>query len=50
MRALIGMLVCAIAVVSGCGKGENAGAEEAKREADKLQQEKESKGEVAKKI
>jgi hypothetical protein len=50
MRALIATLVCAIAVLPACKKGENAGAEEAKREADKLQKEKESKGEVAKKI
>ncbi len=50
MRALNAILVCAVAVIPACKKGENAGAAEAKAEADKLQKEKESKGEVAKKI
>jgi len=37
-------------VLGACSKGENAGAEEAKREAEKAQKEKEKNGGVAKKI
>jgi len=49
MRTIAILLGMALAL-SACGKGENAGVEEAKKEAEKEQKEKESRGEVAKKI
>ncbi len=50
MRSTIAFIIGCLLAVPACGKGENAGVEEAKKEAEKEQKTKESHGEVAKKI
>lgn len=50
MRALTGFLVCIAAVLPACSKGENAGAEEARKAAEAELKAKVAKGESAKKI
>jgi len=49
MRTMIAIVTC-IATASACGKSENAGAEEAKREAEKDLKDRVAHGEVAKKM
>jgi hypothetical protein len=50
MRALLSIVVCVGTLLSACGKGENAGLEEAKREAEAELKAKVDRGESAKKI
>ncbi len=50
MRTVIAILVSAVSLVAACSKGENAGAEEAKKAADAEQKAKEARGEPAKKL
>jgi hypothetical protein len=52
MRSMLAIAVClaSLASLPACTKGENAGAEEAKREAEKELKEKAAHGEVAKKM
>ena len=50
MRAFIAIVVSSLIAGSACSKGENAGAEEARKAAEAELKEKASKGEVAKKI
>ena len=50
MRAAISIVVGALTLLAACSKGENAGAEEAKKAAEAEQKARESRGEPAKKI
>lgn len=50
MRAHLSIIVCAAAALAGCGKGENAGAEEARKAAEAELKAKVDRGESAKKI
>jgi len=50
MRSTIAIILGFVLAAPACSKGENAGVEEAKKEAEKEQKEKESHGEAAKKI
>lgn len=50
MRAAIAIVVSAVMGLAACGKSENAGAEEAKKQAEAEQKAKEARGEAAKKI
>lgn len=50
MRAAISLALSAVTLLAACSKGENAGAEEAKKAADAEQKAREAKGEPAKKI
>lgn len=50
MRAVIATIVGAVTMFTACSKGENAGAEEAKKAAEAEQKEREARGEPAKKI
>jgi hypothetical protein len=50
MRAALTIVLSAVTALVSCSKGENAGAEEARKEAEKEQKEREARGEPAKKI
>lgn len=50
MRAAIAIIVSAAAGLSACSKSENAGADEARKQAEAEQKAKEARGEAAKKI
>jgi hypothetical protein len=50
MRAAISLALSAVTLLAACSKGENAGADEAKKAAEAEQKAKESRGEPAKKI
>lgn len=50
MRAALSLVVSAVTLLAACSKGENAGAEEARKAAEAEQKAKEARGEPAKKI
>lgn len=50
MRAALSLVLSAVTLLAACSKGENAGAEEARKAAEAEQKEREARGEPAKKI